>query len=122
MRTVFSALIIVLTFFFFLSLLPDQKNQASTRATNSARAPTVAGWSATIKNYADPSAELVVEKSLKFHACLAAIRGAASKTGALPINIVETDFLRIVRFNTTDGYILASCSARTNKLVMVKGS
>ncbi len=59
-------------------------------------------------------------RSMSFDACLQAIRGAASDLGVAPINIVETNDLRVVRFPTRDGSVLISCSRPDGKMVVTK--
>jgi len=60
--------------------------------------------------------------SMSFEGCLANIRHIASQFGIAPVNIVETNILRIVRFPTGDGSILVSCSSPDNKMVVTKSS
>ena len=49
-------------------------------------------------------------RPMSFEACLAAIRNVAVELRSTPVNIVETNDLRIVRFLTSDGSILETCS------------
>lgn len=65
-------------------------------------------------------AQTVTQES-SFEACLAAIRKVASEHGAPPINIVETNDLRIVRFCSSDGSTLVTCS-RPDRKMMVQTS
>jgi hypothetical protein len=59
-------------------------------------------------------------KVMDFQTCLGAIRTMASDLGVVPINIVETSEVRIVRFNTADGSVLVTCSAADGKMVAVQ--
>lgn len=52
--------------------------------------------------------------------CLGTIRGLASDIGMTPINIVETDIIRIVRFPASDGSILITCSKLDNKMTVTR--
>ena len=49
-------------------------------------------------------------RPMSFEACLAAIRNVAVELRSTPVNIVETNDLRIVRFLTSDGSVLVTCS------------
>lgn len=53
-----------------------------------------------------------------FADCLQSIRRAAEELGVAPVNIVETDSVRIVRFNTTDGSVLITCSRDDAKMLV----
>lgn len=57
---------------------------------------------------------------MSFEACLATIRQVSSQLGAVPINIVETDILRVVRFVTSDGSVLVTCSQPDQKMIVTK--
>ena len=59
-----------------------------------------------------------VSKSMSFEACLAVIRRTASDLRVAPINIVETNSVRMVRFPTVDGSVLVTCSRPDHKMVM----
>lgn len=59
-------------------------------------------------------------KRMSFQECLQTVRSMATDLGVAPTNIVETSELRIVRFNTTDGSVLVTCSAADGKLVAVQ--
>lgn len=71
---------------------------------------------------ANAAAEESVTKQMSFEDCLKTIRSVASDFGVTPMNIVETDILRIVRFNTADGSVLVSCSRPDNKMVLTKSN
>ena len=49
-------------------------------------------------------------RPMSFEACLASIRTVAVELRSAPVNIVETNDLRIVRFLTSDGSVLVTCS------------
>ncbi len=59
-------------------------------------------------------------KSMDFQTCLRTIQSMATEFGVAPVNIVETTEVRIVRFNTSDGSVLVTCSAADGKLVAVQ--
>ena len=46
---------------------------------------------------------VISKKTMSFNQCLATIRSLATKLGVAPVNIVETNILRMVRFQTNDG-------------------
>lgn len=58
--------------------------------------------------------------SMSFEDCLSTIRKVASDLATAPINIVETDIARIVRFVTVDGSVLITCSKPDHKMVVTK--
>ncbi|WP_141728454.1 hypothetical protein [Devosia insulae] len=58
--------------------------------------------------------------SMSFEACLAKIRSTAAQLGMAPINIAETNDLRMVRFPTSDGSVLITCSRPDGKMVVTK--
>ena len=53
-----------------------------------------------------------------FDQCLRVIRDIAARLGMAPINIVETNVLRMVRFVTSDGSVLVTCSRPDRKMVI----
>lgn len=55
---------------------------------------------------------------MEFEVCLKAISLTASNVGVAPTNIVETNDVRIVRFGTTEGSILLTCSRPDQRLVV----
>jgi hypothetical protein len=57
---------------------------------------------------------------MSFDQCLEAIRKTASQLGVAPINIVETDILRMVRFCTDDGSIVVTCSRADQRMVITR--
>lgn len=65
-------------------------------------------------------AEQTTTKSMSFEACLAVIRQVAADIGMAPINIAETGILRIVRFPTSDGSVLVTCSKPDRKLIITR--
>lgn len=61
-----------------------------------------------------------VSRSMSFEACLATIRSTATDLGAAPENVVESSIARIVRFRTSDGSVLVTCSKPDNKLIITR--
>lgn len=59
-----------------------------------------------------------VSQDISFEGCLTVIRSTASSLGTAPINIVESNIVRIVRFPTADGSVLVTCSKPDNKMVI----
>lgn len=59
-------------------------------------------------------------RSMSFDDCLKTIRNVSSQLGVAPVNVVETDILRIVRFPTSDGSVLVTCSRPDRKMVLTK--
>lgn len=59
-------------------------------------------------------------KSMDFQVCIASIQTVAGQLSVAPINIVETNDVRMVRFNTSDGSVLITCSRPDRKMVMVQ--
>jgi len=57
-------------------------------------------------------------KPMDFDDCLRSIRLLAESIGQAPINIVETDILRMVRFASSDGSVLVTCSRPDQKQVI----
>lgn len=57
-------------------------------------------------------------RSVSFEACLATIRSFAGQFAVAPENVVETNILRIVRFPTSDGYVLVTCSRLDNNMTV----
>lgn len=58
--------------------------------------------------------------SASFDKCLATIRKTSSDLGIAPINIVETNIMRMVRFPTSDGSVLITCSKPDQRMVVTK--
>jgi len=57
-------------------------------------------------------------ESMSFGNCLQLIRNVSAELATAPENIVETNDLRMVRFNTSDGSVLVTCSRPDNKMVL----
>lgn len=55
-------------------------------------------------------AQRTERRPMSFEACLASIRSVATELRSAPVNVVETSDLRIVRFLTSDGSVLVTCS------------
>ena len=64
--------------------------------------------------------ETVHSTSMSFEDCLAAIRATAADLGVAPVNIVETNDLRMIRFKAADSSILVTCSRVDRKMVITK--
>jgi hypothetical protein len=58
--------------------------------------------------------------SMSFEKCLATIRQTSSDLGVAPINIAETNVMRMVRFPTSDGSVLITCSKPDERMVLTK--
>jgi len=57
---------------------------------------------------------------MSFEDCLSLIRRTASDLGVAPINIVETEIMRMVRFVASDGTVMVTCSRLDGKAVITK--
>lgn len=55
--------------------------------------------------------------SMGFDDCIRLIQRTAGQLGVAPLNISETPDLRIVRFGTSDGSVLVTCSRPDRKMV-----
>lgn len=49
-------------------------------------------------------------ENMSYSACLASIRTLGTQVGSAPINIIETNNLRVVRFPASDGSMLVTCN------------
>jgi hypothetical protein len=58
--------------------------------------------------------------AMSFDDCLSLIRRTATDLGVAPINIVETDIMRMVRFVASDGTVLVTCSRPDGKAIITK--
>ena len=70
---------------------------------------------------ANAGTRIIRSDTMGFDQCLATIRTMASTLGVAPINIIESNDLRMVRFWTNDGSgksYLVSCSRPDRKLVV----
>ena len=57
--------------------------------------------------------ETISNSKMSFENCILLIQKTATQLGSTPVNVVETDDLRIVRFETNDGSgdsVLVTCS------------
>ena len=64
---------------------------------------------------------ILKKKSMSFQQCVATIGAMASKLGVAPVNIVETNILRLARFSTNDGSgksYLITCSKPDRMLIL----
>lgn len=59
-------------------------------------------------------------RTMTFDQCLQNIRSVSSQLGVAPINIVETNDMRMVRFPTADGSVLVTCSRPDRKMVITR--
>lgn len=59
-------------------------------------------------------------RDMSFEDCLKVIQRTAAQLGVAPVNIVETPDLRMVRFVTADGGVLATCSRPDRKMVLTR--
>jgi hypothetical protein len=66
-----------------------------------------------------PASAATETQSMSFESCLATIRQVATKLAVAPINIVETDILRMVKFKTVDGSVLVTCSRPDNEMIII---
>ena len=57
-------------------------------------------------------------ESMSFNECLRVIQRTAENLGLAPKNIVETKDLRMVRFLTSEGSVLVTCSRPDQKMVI----
>lgn len=59
---------------------------------------------------------------MSYNDCLSLIRRTATDLGVAPINIVETDIMRMVRFVASDGTVLVTCSRPDGKAIITKSN
>jgi hypothetical protein len=57
-------------------------------------------------------------EAMDFDTCIKTIQMVSAKLGIAPTNIVETPQLRMVKFYTSDGSVLISCSKPDRKRVV----
>ena len=57
---------------------------------------------------------------MSFEDCQKLIRRFADSLGKAPINIVESEILRMVRFPASDGSVLVTCSKPDGKVVITR--
>lgn len=57
-------------------------------------------------------------QTMDFEQCLRTIRELSSELRVAPINIAETNDMRMVRFPTADGSVLVTCSRPDRKMVV----
>jgi hypothetical protein len=63
-------------------------------------------------------AQQSTSKSMSFSNCLKVIRNTSQQLGIAPRNIVETNDLRMVKFVTSNGEVLVTCSRPDRKMVL----
>ena len=61
-----------------------------------------------------------VSRSASFEECVGLIQNTAGEIGIAPTNLVETNVMRMVRFNLDDGSVLMTCSRPDNRLVVTR--
>ena len=67
--------------------------------------------------FAAPAKALTTEtRTMRFEDCLDAIWQVARDLDAAPTTVVQTQDIRIVRFSTTDGSVLVTCSRPDGKM------
>ena len=82
-------------------------------------APSVLFFSVTVSLIADPVfAQQSTSKSMSFSNCLKVIRDTSQQLGIAPRNNVETNDLRMVKFVTSNGDVLVTCSRPDRKMVL----
>lgn len=97
---------------------PSSDDSRAVEATNNAldgiASPTeVAGETAS-------SGPTSGSRGMSFERCIDSIQDVSTELGKAPINIVETNTVRIVRFNTVDGSVLVTCSRPDRKMVITR--
>jgi hypothetical protein len=73
-----------------------------------------------VPNVANASEVTSKSEYMSYGECLTRISQASQDLGVAPINIVETNDLRVVRFVTSDGSVLVTCSREDGKMVITK--
>lgn len=73
------------------------------------------------RSAASPSPKSTSE-IMAFEDCIRTIQRTAAQLGVAPQNIVETPDVRMVRFNTSDGSVLVTCSRADHKMVTTASS
>jgi hypothetical protein len=68
----------------------------------------------------DASAMESQSRPMGFEQCLELIRNTATQLGVAPKNVVETSTVRIVRFVTSDGSVLVTCSRADQKVTITR--
>ena len=63
-------------------------------------------------------AQQSTSKSMSFSNCLKVIRNTSQQLGIAPRNIVETNDLGMVKFVTSNGEVLVTCSRPDRKMVL----
>lgn len=64
------------------------------------------------------AAQQSTTRSMSFDQCLQVIRNTSNQLGIAPVNIVETNDMRMVKFRTSTGDVLVTCSRPDRKLVI----
>lgn len=72
-----------------------------------------------LSNFSGPVvAQQSSSEDMSFEDCLLIIRRTSEQLGVSHKKIVETDELRIVRYETSDGSVLVTCSRPDGKMVL----
>lgn len=58
---------------------------------------------------------------MSFEKCIATIQVMSERFG-VPTNVVETSVLRIVRYHTSDGSVLVTCSKPDRRMVVTQST
>lgn len=59
-----------------------------------------------------------IKETMGFDQCLETIRLVATKSGVVPVNIVETEGVRVVRMPAPDGSLLVTCNRAQRLMIM----
>ena len=59
-----------------------------------------------------------IVQEMPFEQCLRSIRQTAQEVGQAPINIIEVDVLRIVKWEVTTGSVMVSCNKMTGERIL----
>lgn len=116
--TLFLIATFLLFAFFSEALLQRERELHFSDRKLGANATAVAGWVTKIES----EKRRIMTRHMSFQKCLAIIRKTSGSLGTPPTNIVETEIMRMVRFNSNDGtgdYILLTCSKIDQKLIML---
>jgi len=79
---------------------------------------TLAVLAAALLPLAISAAPKSTSKAMSFEDCLTVVRNTATQLGVAPINVVETRDMRMVRFVTTTGSVLITCSRPDRSMVV----
>ncbi|TSA38017.1 MAG: hypothetical protein D4R63_12020 [Methylococcaceae bacterium] len=125
----YMAVVIVLISIALQVFLPDKlKKQQEENFANPIAREEIEQQETVAKKYEDQDISVPItidsetpqstSKSMSYEECLQVIQRTATQLGVAPINIVETTVMRMVRFLTSDGSVLVTCSEPDQKLIM----